>query len=132
MDNPNIKGKITEAQVLQFVLSKGYSVSIPFGDKDKYDQIWDINGKLLRIQVKTCHLEGDSIEISCKSVVNGHTKRYQKQNIDYFATYWNNMVYVIPVEQCSLSKKLRFKAERYMPHINWASDYEFDKLISTI
>lgn len=51
--NTNIKGKITELEILTLVTKLGYSVSIPFGDKDKYDQIWDINGRLLKIQIKT-------------------------------------------------------------------------------
>lgn len=51
--NTNIKGKISELEILTLVTKLGYSVSIPFGDKDKYDQIWDINGHLLKIQIKT-------------------------------------------------------------------------------
>lgn len=37
--NTNDKGKLIESQVLTTVIELGYSVSIPFGDKDKYDQI---------------------------------------------------------------------------------------------
>ena len=33
----NTLGKITEIEVMSYILKKGYSVSIPFGDKDKYD-----------------------------------------------------------------------------------------------
>ena len=47
--NTNILGKTTELEILLYVTKKGVSVSIPFGDKEKYDQIWDIDGKLLRI-----------------------------------------------------------------------------------
>ena len=35
----NFKGKLVELQVLTKITELGYSVSIPFGDKDKYDQI---------------------------------------------------------------------------------------------
>lgn len=45
----NQKGKITESEVLKTAISLGIEVSIPFGDKSRYDQIWDVNGKLLRI-----------------------------------------------------------------------------------
>ena len=45
----NIKGKISELEILTLITKLGYSVSLPFGDKDKYDQIWDINNKLLLI-----------------------------------------------------------------------------------
>lgn len=53
MITTNQKGKQTELEILLYVTKLGYSVSIPWGDKDRYDQIWDINGKLIRIQVKT-------------------------------------------------------------------------------
>ena len=66
----NFKGKITELKVLTYITELGYSVSIPFGDKDRYDQIWDINGKLIKVQVKTAHwktLEQKAITFKCKS-----------------------------------------------------------------
>jgi len=92
-------------------------VSIPFGDKERYDQIWDINGKLIRVQVKTSRLnrneknsENLSIHFNCKSVINGKTHKYSKEEIDYFATYWDNKVYLIPVEECSIEKTLRFSS----------------------
>ena len=33
----NQKGKLNELKVLSYIIEKGYSVSIPFGDKDRYD-----------------------------------------------------------------------------------------------
>ena len=59
MLDTNKKGAFTEAQILSYILNLGYSVSIPFGDKDRYDQIWDINGKLLKIQIKTARLNNN-------------------------------------------------------------------------
>nr|DAH42256.1 MAG TPA: putative endonuclease [Caudoviricetes sp.]DAQ44239.1 MAG TPA: putative endonuclease [Bacteriophage sp.] len=35
--NTNQVGKITELEVLSYVVRCGYSVSLPFGDKDRYD-----------------------------------------------------------------------------------------------
>ena len=37
-------GNITELEVLTYITKLGYQVSIPFGDRERYDQIWDING----------------------------------------------------------------------------------------
>ena len=47
------KGNITELEVLTYMTKLGYQISIPFGDRERYDQIWDIHGKLLKVQVKT-------------------------------------------------------------------------------
>lgn len=107
----NFKGKITELKVLTYITELGYSVSIPFGDKDRYDQIWDINGKLIKVQVKTARWktsEQKAIIFKCKSTSNGKDHKYTKDEIDFFATYWENQCYLIPVECCSTEKTLWF------------------------
>ena len=140
MINPNEKGKNTEAQVLTYILKLGYSVSIPFGDKDRYDQIWDINGKLIRVQVKTARLnrseknpQNISICFNCKSTMNGRTHKYSKAEIDYFATYWDGKVYLVPVEECSAEKTLRFSSSQpNQPNISWAKNYEVEEVIKQL
>lgn len=130
--NTNQLGKITELEVLSYIIKKGYSVSLPFGDKDRYDQIWDIKGKLYRIQVKTSHLStkntGKAIEFKTTGTSNGHTTNYSKNDIDYFATYWENNVYVVPVEETSSKKTLRFGASLNQPNISWAENYTFERV----
>lgn len=137
--NPNEKGRNTEALVLTYILGLGYSVSIPFGDKDRYDQIWDIDGKLLRVQVKTSRLkkeknpENVSICFNCKSSINGKTRKYSENEIDYFATYWDGRVYLVPVTECSAEKTLRFvSSQSYQPNICWAKDYEVEEVIKRL
>lgn len=110
------KGNITELEVLTYITKLGYQVSIPFGDRERYDQIWDIKGKLLRVQVKTSRLiddERSGIKFSCRSntKVGGKIQhaRYTKDEIDYFATFFEGKCYVVPVEQTSTEKTLRFK-----------------------
>ena len=130
----NTIGKLTELKVLSYVIEKGYSVSIPFGDKDRYDQIWDINGKLLRVQVKTSRWKDDSqraIIFSCKSSyarssgVRQH--QYSKEDIDFFATFWDNKVYLIPVEHCSTEKTLWFeKPSNGCNRCSFAKEYEME------
>lgn len=133
--NTNQIGKITELEVLSYIIKKGYSVSIPFGDKDRYDQIWDINGKLLRVQVKTSKVnkEHSMIEFNCYSVCNGTKNTYTKADIDVFATMCDEQLYIVPVEECSTTKKLRFKSNQpNQPNINWAKDYTFEEVIKRI
>lgn len=107
--NTNQKGKITEIEVLSYITKLGYSVSIPFGDKDRYDQIWDINGKLLRVQVKTSHWKNENYNaftFKCKTTSNKKDYRYTEKDIDYFATMWENRCYLIPITECSAEKTL--------------------------
>jgi len=128
----NIKGKITELEIMSYIVKKGYSVSIPFGDKDKYDQIWDIKGKLYRIQIKSCHLKEDdnnAIVFKTTGTSNGKTTTYTKKDIDYFATIWNNQVYLVPVEETSSKKILRFESKINSPNISWAKDYTVEEVL---
>ena len=131
--NTNTLGKVTEVQVLQYILQKGYSVSLPFGDKDRYDQIWDIDGKLYRIQVKTSHLSkkntGKAIEFKTTGTSNGRRTSYTKKDIDYFATYWEGQAYIVPVEETSSTKTLRFEATINAPNISWAKDYTVEEVL---
>lgn len=70
MNKTKVKGLITELQCQTYFTSLGYNVSIPLGEDCRYDMIVDIDGILIRIQVKTCHLSksNDSFSISTKSV----------------------------------------------------------------
>lgn len=135
----NTIGKITELKVLLYVTEQGYSVSIPYGDKDRYDQIWDINGKLLRIQVKTARPIDDEVSgiiFNCRSTYSRNTgaktHTYTSTEIDYFATYWDGKCYLVPVSECSDKKTLRFMTKQKQPNISWAINYEFEEVIKTL
>lgn len=128
----NQKGKLTELDVLSYVIKKGYSVSIPFGDKDRYDQIWDIKGKLYRVQIKTARWineEHTGFIFSCYTVCNGKKHIYKKDEIDLFATFFENQLYVFPIEECSTEKKVRFTVKQNQPNINLAKDYTFEEVL---
>ena len=131
----NIKGKISELEILTLITKLGYSVSLPFGDKDKYDQIWDINNKLLRVQIKTSrwkNQEQTGIVFNCYSVSNGKKHYYTKQEIDYFATFWNDKCYLIPVEECSSEKTLWFQLKVNNPKCCLAKNYELEEVLKIL
>lgn len=106
------KGDITELQVSAYFLSLGYVVSKPLTQDSKYDLIVDKQHKLIRIQVKTARVNptttGLSIKFNCRSTTNNvrecKNRYYSTEDVDYFATYWNNQVYLIPVNECSSEK----------------------------
>ena len=132
----NTLGKITELEVLLYVIKKGYSVSIPYGDKDRYDQIWDINNRLYKIQIKTSRWHDEThsaLEFNTRSSYvksSGNiAKQYTSDEIDYFATIFQGQVYVVPVEECGKTTKiLRFQTLLKSPNINWASNYTFENI----
>lgn len=114
--NSHFKGKITELQVAEKFLQLGYQVNQPLVSDSRYDFVVDIKGKLLKIQVKTSKIseEQDYFEIAtCSSHTNtkgtiNHT--YSKNEIDYFATIYNDECYIIPVEEgAARAIRLRLK-----------------------
>ena len=134
-------GNITELEVLTYVTKLGYQVSIPFGDRERYDQIWDIDGTLIRVQVKTSHLideDDTAIKFSCRSSQRRDGKcvntRYRKDEIDYFATMWNEQCYLIPVEETSIEKTLRFDPPKngQTKGITFARDYKVEEVLKGI
>lgn len=134
MNEMKIKGLTTELQCQTFFTSLGYNVSIPLGEDCRYDMIVDIDNVLLRIQVKHPNVTETGITISTKSAQsNNHENKtlyYNKEQIDYFATYYNNQCYLIKVEECSSSKTLAFN--KIHPSQNCIKDYEAEKEIQRI
>lgn len=130
------KGITTELYVASYLLSLGYNVSQPFSQDSRYDLIVDVNNKLLRLQVKTSRLiSAHSISFNCRSTTkNSKTNKsrsYGKSEIDYFATFWNNRVYLVPVGECSSQKCLHLEPPTQS---NWSyiNDYEAEEVLKNL
>jgi hypothetical protein len=103
--------------------------------------IVDVNGKLIKVQVKTASIKKDTdnaISFSCRSsyvnCVGTKNVKYTKQEIDYFATFWDGQCYLVPVEECSTDKTLRFQPPKngQIKGITFASDYTLQKQLEKI
>ena len=134
MNDTKVKGLLTELQCQTYLTSLGYNVSVPLGEDCRYDFIVDIDGILVRVQVKYCQITNTGIKIPCKSTqVNTTTfksKSYSKEQIDFFATYYNNKCYFIRVEECSTQKTLSFSQQRVnQQDVCYLDDYEVEKQI---
>ena len=117
MDSKRI-GNLTELQCITRFYELGYSVSIPYGDSEKYDMILDCNGKLLKLQCKHAKEFYDKEELSYLKIKTSwqsgytknsqyHTNKYTDEEIDYFVTFFQGKNYLIPVSECSTEKVLR-------------------------
>lgn len=135
-------GNITELKCLLKFIELGYECSIPYGNGAKYDFVADVNGKMLRIQCKSANAiksqHSDKIDAFSFSTVCSTTNtqktirhRYDETQIDYFATVFDERVYLVPVSECSTSKTLRFiPPANNNKNYNKAEDYEIEKIIS--
>lgn len=137
MDITQIKGNLVELQCIMKFMSMGFECSTPYGNQAKYDILVDIGEEILRIQCKKSHWIDDKKSISfqtCSQTTN--TKKttrhlYTAKDIDYFATCWEDNVYLIPVEECSTSKSLRIapREESTPNNVNMAEDYLVENIL---
>ena len=144
MRNTKEVGNLTELQCITGLYELGCDVSIPFGNSQKYDLIMDHNGKLYKVQVKHAkdeYTDGKITHFSFKTRWQGHNSNgytqtsYTKEDIDLFATYHLNRIYLIPVEECSGA----VKTIRYVPPkngqrtgINFAQDYFAEEVLKKL
>ena len=133
------KGLLTELHCQLAFTELGFLILSPSSEDSRYDFVVDIGNKFLRIQCKTCSLNDDktAITFACRSTRSttqeNISRRYTKDEIDYFYTYYNNKSYLIPVEECSTAKTLRFisSSSNQKDKISFASDYEIKTILQS-
>ena len=126
-------GDISETAAAFFLLKKGYSVSKPIGDNQRYDMIADDGKQLLRIQSKTGKIVGDTLNVGLTRVVreNGKYKKlsYDSSEIDAFVIYSPELdkCYLVKKEDApsvAISLRLNEVKSNQKEKIRWACDYE--------
>lgn len=133
------KGTITELNVASYLLSLGFNVSQPFTQDSKYDLIVDVNNHLIRLQVKTARINDQtqrlSIKFNCRSTTNNvrecKQRYYSTDDIDYFATFWDQKVFLVPVNECSATKTLWIDKPNN-PKSAYAYDYLAEEVLKAI
>ena len=128
--NSKAKGEVSEAFILAALTERGYPVSLPFGNNQRYDLIVDNGTVLLRAQCKTGRIRNGAVLFSTCST-NGFTceKTSYEGQIDLFLVYVpdSGLIYWVPIEGCPATQmSLRIgDAERgsNASGIRWAHDY---------
>lgn len=130
-------GKITELAVAESFLKFGYQVSQPLVADSRYDFIVDIKDKLIKIQVKTSTVKEDgayfefATSTSHTNTVGTINKSYTKDEIDYFATMYDNQCYIVPIEECGCrGQRLRLKPTKnnQTKGIMFAENYKLERI----
>lgn len=136
MPNSKQKGDETEAKLVHELIASGHSVSIPFGDNDKYDIVVDDGTDLHRVQCKTAwETEKGTVRFNTHSQTTRageyHESTYHGE-IDAFLVRFPpaEALFWIDIEDATSQKmELRSDADIDHPSINWVGDYEFDGTI---
>lgn len=134
--NSKQKGDISVSRVIAALLEQGHSVSLPFGDNDRYDLIWDDRIDLKRVQVKTGRLRDGvvkaklySVQTHKKGVPFTEASQTYQDDVEVFGIYCpdTNKTYMIPIEEApgqELNLRVEPTKNNQQKKILWAKDYE--------
>ena len=133
-------GEITEQQVALEFLKLGYLVSKPLVQSSRYDFIVDINHKLYKVQVKTGTLKEDAYIEFATSTSHTNAKgtlnlTYSADDVDFFATIYENECYLIPYNVCGKrNQRLRIIPTKngQTKGITFAKDYLLKDVIARL
>jgi PD-(D/E)XK endonuclease len=130
----NQRGAIAEAAVIFECAKLGIPVLRPLDDQ-RYDLVFDIEGRLIRVQVKYANWDGHVIYArlySSRRARAGLLRRcYELGEVDAFALHcpMNERCYWLPADEFEGRTQVLLRLDKTKNNqrlgVNWASDYEF-------
>jgi len=104
--NTKLNGDIAEQAAVLHALKQGWGVLNPVGDRLPYDLVFDVEGKLVKVQIKYAWLDKPSqnyVVDNRRTKTNRRVMRkdvYQKTDFDFALVYLTelDLFYVFPVE----------------------------------
>jgi hypothetical protein len=101
-----LKGDIAEQSAILQALKRGFGVLKPIGDRLPYDLVFDINGTLIKVQVKSAWFDessGNYVVDNRRTKTNRRfmiREQYDKSDFDFALVYIEDfdLFYVFPVE----------------------------------
>ena len=137
-------GNCIELKSISRFYDLGYTVSIPYGDSNKYDFILDCHNKLYKIQCKTPReiLDEKTGQPTCIYIPltyqTGYTKNnpairnyYTDKDIDYFVTNYKGINYLLPVVQQSMITLRILPTKRKSIKSKFLEDYKDTKILES-
>jgi hypothetical protein len=128
------KGAIAEAAIAHAALELGIGVSRPLGD-ERYDLIFDLRPRLVRVQCKWAVRHGDVIVVRCygsrRNAEGILRSLYSPEEVDAFAAYCADVksCYFLPIEwlpeRRAIHLRLSPARNKQRLGINWAEQYKF-------
>jgi hypothetical protein len=131
----NHKGNVAELKILAAAADFGLEVSKPLTERCRYDLIFDVGDRLLRVQCKWANQTGDVISIKIGGSYHSPTKgyvlsTYSAREIDAVAAYCgdNDRCYLIPIDvvdgQTCMHLRLAPARNGQRVALHFAADYE--------
>ena len=133
------KGLITEKECELCFSKLGCLVSIPNYYHSRYDMIIDVDNSLYKIQVKTATLIESKKGILINTCSHGrnqqignYKKTYSPKEVDFFATFYKNQCYLIPINLCLSTTRTLYFEKSPNEKILWLNDYLAEKVIQKL
>jgi prevent-host-death family protein len=133
------KGSIAEMAIAYAATKLGIGVYKPLSDGERYDLIFDLRPRLLRVQCKWAFVRGDTLVIhfrTCRRGPDGFIRRtYSSDEVDAIAAYCNTNArcYLLPMERFAGHQQVALRLAPSLNHqraaINWADDFTFEATI---
>jgi hypothetical protein len=136
------KGAVAETAIVHEAIKLGVNVYRPVFEGGRYDMIFEVGSRLVRVQCKWAPRHGEVITIRCYSSRrnrDGLLRRiYADGEIDAFAAYCEavNSCYFIPADlfrgRTHISLRLGPCKNNQSAGITWAKDFEFVATLSRL
>ena len=137
----NQKGTLAEAKITAAAIEAGIVVARPLAD-ERYDLIFDLGDRLLRIQCKWAVRRGDVVVITCRTNRRGPVgfirTVYRPGEIDAIAAYCadTGRTYLLPPElsvaRTHVSLRLTTPRNNQTVGIHQAQEYELEATLKRL
>jgi hypothetical protein len=136
--NSDEKGFIAETALAHAAARLGIGVLRPMNGSVRYDLVFDVSGKLVRVQCKWAMEQGDVILVRCYSSRRGPNRMlrrcYTPDEVDAIAAYCHSLdrCYFLPFSfvdgRTQVSLRLGPTRNGQERGVRWAADFDFTRL----
>jgi hypothetical protein len=131
----NQKGAIAEASIEREAIKLGIEVYRPVMEGGRFDLIFLLGDRLVRVQCKWAPRQGGIILVRCYSCRRARegmrVRTYSADEVDAFAAYSpdTDRCCFIPIEHCCGQRHVQLRLEpsrnNQRAGVHWAAEYEF-------
>lgn len=142
LESSNHKGAIAEAEVAAAAIELGIPVLKPMSEHGRYDLVFEVGDRLLKIQCKWARRKGAVVVVTVSGnylTPHGYVRSpYTAAQIDAIVAYCGNLdrVYLLPAElvvgKHMVHLRLSQPTNGQRAGLNWASDFEFPGAVAQL
>lgn len=140
--DPNRKGNVAEAAIATSAIKLGLHVLKPLTEHSRYDLVFDLGSRLLRVQCKWAPLRRDVVVLNLAGYRytpdGGVRSTYSASEVDAVAAYCEELdrSFLVPIRLVDGRRALHLRLgpprNGQRACLNWAADFEFDGAIAQL